>query len=280
MRLAHVSPDRSINFKLVERVCDLQRALDQALLSLQELQEQEQDWQFLEAQLAKTESFANVQQQAIAQLQLQLVHDQQQRQVLQELTLTLLMQQQVVLERLRINLQQSQAEVHAYLSRLAQLHSLAPEASQHASLLESEVFVARSLAVSLGVQLEASCQQLEALDFTIERYHSQVAAVERLSDVAEAVPELVSVLKASGKNSNHRDSPDDDQGSLVAPQAQTTDAKQTRIEALEAALAEQFQIQTRLKHRCQELGAERDRYQQQLQAMMQAHPNLHQQVLH
>jgi chromosome segregation ATPase len=54
-----------------ERIRDLEQALDQSLVSLEELRSQAVSQQFLEQQLASTEAIANVQQQAIHQLKLQ-----------------------------------------------------------------------------------------------------------------------------------------------------------------------------------------------------------------
>ncbi len=54
-----------------QRIRDLEQALDQSLVSLDELRSQVVNQQFLEQQLASTEAIANVQQQAIHQLKLQ-----------------------------------------------------------------------------------------------------------------------------------------------------------------------------------------------------------------
>lgn len=56
----------------VKRVTHLEQALDQAMTCLEELRQQLQEQEMLEAQLAVTEEFANVQQQAIVRLKYQL----------------------------------------------------------------------------------------------------------------------------------------------------------------------------------------------------------------
>jgi chromosome segregation ATPase len=57
------------------RIRALEQALDQSLGSLAELRSQSVNQQFLEQQLASTEAFANVQQQAIHQLKLQFAQE-------------------------------------------------------------------------------------------------------------------------------------------------------------------------------------------------------------
>ncbi|NJN87337.1 MAG: hypothetical protein HC881_14825 [Leptolyngbyaceae cyanobacterium SL_7_1] len=69
---------RSLNQQRVNRIYYLEQALDQALACLDELRERVQDQEVLEAQLALTEDFANVQQQAIVRLKQQL-HQQQEK---------------------------------------------------------------------------------------------------------------------------------------------------------------------------------------------------------
>ena len=59
------------------RIATLEHALDQALLVIADVREQLKEQHILEAQLAKTEEFANIQQQAIASLQAQLRDAQQ-----------------------------------------------------------------------------------------------------------------------------------------------------------------------------------------------------------
>lgn len=58
-----------------ERIRALEQALDQSLASLDDLRSQVVNQQFLEQQLASTEAFANVQQQAIHQLKLQFAQE-------------------------------------------------------------------------------------------------------------------------------------------------------------------------------------------------------------
>lgn len=67
---------RSQMQKHVDRIRNLERALDQSLILVAELREQLVDQQFLEKQLAATEEIANIQQQAITKLKQQLADQQ------------------------------------------------------------------------------------------------------------------------------------------------------------------------------------------------------------
>jgi len=62
--------------KHVDRIHDLERALDQSLILVDELRRQLVDQELLENQLAATEEIANIQQRAITQLKQQLTHHQ------------------------------------------------------------------------------------------------------------------------------------------------------------------------------------------------------------
>ncbi|HEY9660780.1 MAG TPA: hypothetical protein V6C65_20170, partial [Allocoleopsis sp.] len=63
--------------KRIARIEQLEQALDQTLAHLDELREQLKEQTFLENQLATTEEYANVQQQAIARFKLQIAEQQQ-----------------------------------------------------------------------------------------------------------------------------------------------------------------------------------------------------------
>jgi chromosome segregation ATPase len=75
---SELKQQRSLVEHQAERICQLEQALDQSQSSLKELQLQLVGQQFLENQLAATESIANIQQRAIVQLQHQLEQRQQQ----------------------------------------------------------------------------------------------------------------------------------------------------------------------------------------------------------
>lgn len=84
--------------KQLERISQLERALEQSLTYLAELRRKLKTQDLLEAQLAAVEEIANLQQQAILKLQQQLVQQQQSQMQLQQARSHQIMQQTVVLQ--------------------------------------------------------------------------------------------------------------------------------------------------------------------------------------
>lgn len=178
------------------RIHHLEKALDQALACLEELRSQVHDQQFLENQLANTEEYASVQQQAIARLKLQLAEQQaaldaqiletQQRdQAIQELLATIesmTQAQQREVERLRSRLAQDQLEVQTHRSLLGkQLHDLQAvleSRQQRVCELEGETLAARSLSSRLQSQLELAQQQIKDLSARLAQQRTQLVQLE------------------------------------------------------------------------------------------------------
>lgn len=163
------------------RVQQLEQALDQALVCLAELRLRLQEQQQLEMQLADTERYASMQQQAIGRLKLQLNEQQQmlemqqretqQRdQAIQELLITIesmtqFQQQQG--ERLRSRLVQDQQEVQSHRSRLGKqlqgLQAVLALRQQRVVELEAETLASRRLSARLQQQLETAHRQIQGL---------------------------------------------------------------------------------------------------------------------
>lgn len=279
-----MAQDGSLDFRLVQRVCALQQALDQALYSLTELRAQLQDQQWLESQLAKTEKYANVQQQAIAALKHQLHQTTgQQHQLLHLLGLHLeqwVETQQITLNRLQLQLDQGEAELQAFLNHLSYHTSYSPlqspeptppEAPTSVMLLEAELMVARSVAINLGSQLQTTRQHIHALGNLLNYHYGPITqAATRLHTLFNATTEGVGYPPALEAEAELAPAeaplalppPDEAQGLR-----QVVRAQRVRLQELETALAEQFACQTQLKQRCQALAAERDYYKRQVEAL-------------
>jgi chromosome segregation ATPase len=277
--------ETSLDFKLVQRICLLQQALDQAMDSLDDLQKRVADHQMLESQLAQTEEFSNVQQKIIVNLQQQLAaKNQWQHEVLAQLLVgvrRLINDQQLELERLRTRVQQSQTEVQDYLVRLKNNYQQLPTYHQAESNIEltTEVMVVRALTVSLSSQLQAAQQHIHQLDRTLTRHQVSFAQMQAQVKTINAMADTPSVIDdgiphpahAYGDGAPHGDSVDGVapyQGELSAaaddPVALRVivEAQSQKIAELSAELHQQFQQQTRIKYRCQELAAERDSLKQ------------------
>lgn len=262
----------SLDFKLVQRVCLLQQALDQALHSLEALRSQVQNQHWLEAQLAKTEKYANVQQQAIAYLKQQLAQvTDTQRQLLQTMLdrlETLIDSQQTALHRLQLQIQQGEAELQTYLQHLRNhcqegqnWGTIAPDAQRLD--LESEVMIARSVTVSLSGQLQTARGHIQTLGSILEHHHADLTRLTTAiqETLNELEPETASVAPSSAIAPALL-SPDDPDDAVRL--RQTIRRQQTQIQELEMVLVDQFARQTQLKQRCQSLAAERDYYKRQL----------------
>jgi DNA repair exonuclease SbcCD ATPase subunit len=176
---------RSVQSQL-SRVQQLEQALDQALACIADLRPRLQDQQRLENQLADTESYASVQQQAIVRLKLQIAEQQQaleiqrletqQRdQAIQELLSTIesmTQSQQQEGERLRSRLVQDQQQVQSHRSRLGkhlqELQAVLEARQRRVMELETEMLAAHQLSASLQQQLTAAQQQIQLLSGQFE----------------------------------------------------------------------------------------------------------------
>lgn len=136
-----------------ERICNLERALDQSLVSLEELRFQLVEQQFLENQLAATEDIANVQQRAITQLKQQIT---QQKQALEA-------QQN----------QKDQTIDHQLEAELCRAHT-APQEQQALTAMLQQALTAQPIdGVSVADQeLFAAHCKIQDLETQISRHHT------------------------------------------------------------------------------------------------------------
>jgi hypothetical protein len=194
--LAELAQAQHLAQKRLERIYQLEQALDESLASLQTLKLQVVDQQLLEAQLAATEETSNIQQQAIHQLKRQLTQQQQmvetqiqetqaREQTFQELltaTEVLTQAQQVELERLRSQIAHDWAEGQAHQVRLelqlVSLQSTLSDQQQRVADLEAQVLSARSLAASLEVQLDEAQGQIQSLSQNLADRQASLTQLE------------------------------------------------------------------------------------------------------
>ena len=274
-------PDDSLDFKLVQRVCLLQQALDQALYSLEDLKEQVQDQQWLESQLATTEKYANVQEQAIAYLKSQISHlHTTQPGLLQHMASLLddwVDHQQSTLNRLQFQIQQGEMELQSYLQHVRDYcqegQNLAIADNTQTLELEAEVMVARSMAVSLGGQLQSARYYIQTLAAMVHHHHADLAHLTgalqtTLTAIAETAPieegmdsEPAEPEVQTGLERLAAPEPEDE----VITLRHALRIQQVRIYELETALSDQFGRHAQLKQRCQTLAAERDHYKRQVE---------------
>ena len=143
MLLDELAQSRSLNRDREERIVHLEQALDQLIVSLDDMKLQIRDQQFLEEQLAATEETANIQQQAIANLKFQINGKQKSLRAHQDLVAQLEQAQQLVSEQEVTIAQLSQDLVTVR----AQMETLTGQ--------ETEQSLVKNL-------LQQTCQELEA----------------------------------------------------------------------------------------------------------------------
>lgn len=275
--------ESSLDFKLVQRVCLLQQALDQARETIEDMQEQVENHQMLQAHLSQTEEYSNVQQKIIVNLKQQLeAKDEWQAQVFEQLLVGvrgLVVDQQLELERLRSRIHQGQAEVQDYLVRLKNYYqSLAMGRATAQDLdLNSEVMIARSLTVSLSSQLQAAQQHVQHLDNTLTRHQVTLARMQAyVNGGSQNMGEPVESSSAPLALPTAAQELDDDPVALKA----IIEAQRQKIDELSSQLGQQFHQQTSLKYRCQEIAAERDGLKQRAAALSLENEALQEQIWH
>jgi len=174
---SEVSHLRTLVNRQIERICHLEQALDQSLGSLKEMRLQLINQQFLEEQLAATESIANIQQQAIVQLQSQIIRQQaeldshlthhlEQDPSLQVVLTTmecLVQTQQGELDRLRKQMVRDRGDLQAYHQQLEQ-----QLADAHAKIQRQQHHIAE-----LEAWLSANAIDAELISHPDESAHPQ-----------------------------------------------------------------------------------------------------------
>lgn len=266
----------SLDFKLVQRICLLQQALDQALDSLEEMRSQIQDQQWIETQLANTEKYANIQQRGIAQLKQNLAQftDVQNHLLgVMAYRLNALMdQQQREFGRLRMQIHQGEIEVQTYLQYLGShcnTGNISRAVSQEDYLtLKTEVMMARAMAVSLSRHLGQTHQQLGNLTSNLDNHHLNL---EHMVKAIQGMVNDLNALESEGEESsvilkNELSAEAADSGSEANILQDTLHEQAQYIQELEAMLMDQFSQQAQLRHSYQALAAQRDHYKHQLQA--------------
>ncbi len=281
------------------RIQHLEQALDQAMVCLEDLRSQIQNQQFLEMQLANTEDYASVQQQAIVRLKQQLseqqqaldaqiLETQQRDQAIQELLITIEQMTQAQhreVERLRSRLVQDQQEVATHRSKLGKhlhdLQSALESRQQRVSELEAESLNARTLSARLQSQLELAQQQIKELSTRLSHHRSHLEQLEtqlEQSQAGEAIPSGPSDTRSSDTRPSDTRSSDTRSDRMVAF-ALPRWKKAPSVDELEQRLAQQLAQQARWQHQQHELEADRDRLHQRVQSLEYHVTEMQEQIL-
>lgn len=243
--------NKSLDFKLVQRICLLQKALDQAMASVSALQDKVSAYDLLESQLVQTEEYANVQEKIISNLQQKLAQAARWRsEVLQPMVghlADLVDDQQLELEHVRLRIQQGQQDVQAYLKQLTTDKEgwLALEVTAG-----SEVGAVQALAVQLSSELQAAQWHIQQIDQVLS--HQQVGCVRVQAQVGRGPEPLEDGASTTTATPN------------TAMLQAVVHVQQQRIQQLQAELGQQRQCCAQLHRRCQDLAAEQDHSRQEM----------------
>lgn len=161
----------------INRIRDLEQALDQSLASLDELRSQIVDQHFLERQLASTEEFANVQQQAIQQLKLQFAQQKAELETKIQQAQQREREYQSLLDAAEAIAQAQQLEL-ARLKR--QLGSDRPEldlnpVDSQLHVLQADIELRRQQLQDLESQKQAAQSRIAELEVQVETLENQIA---------------------------------------------------------------------------------------------------------
>jgi chromosome segregation ATPase len=291
--LEELAQAQALDQEKVSRIFHLEQALDQALAYLEELRLTLQDQAILEGQLAATEDYASVQQQAIARLKLQMgeqqqaleaqiLETQQRDQAIQELLTTIeamTQAQQQEVERLRLRMSQDQQEAQNHRNRMGKqvqdLQTALESRHQRVSELEAEMLASRTATASLQGQLEASQQQIRELSASLRQYRSSLAQLEAQIEQTHVVLEE---RHTRGAHLRRTQTVTAEQSSAIALQKDLTKA-QRQVEALEEQLAQQSIQHTRLQQSHQELESDRQIWQTREASLEQQIAEMQEQIL-
>ena len=258
----------------IERIQDLELALDQSIDNLNELRLQIVNQQFLEEHLASTEEIANVQQQAINQLKRQFaekqaafeqqIHQAQEReqdyQKLLEAAELFAQSQHAELQRLRaqVTLDRPNAPDQTRLtSQIDELQVAMQTQQQQVLELESQELTARSLSANLELQLQEAQKQIRRLYRELNDRHT---AINELEARLEGDFSDQSLSSAALSHSDAQDSPQ-------------------KVEELESQLVKQMATQALLQQACQELELDREQNQTRIAELERQAAEMQEQIL-
>ncbi|MDX2231080.1 MAG: hypothetical protein NW220_15690 [Leptolyngbyaceae cyanobacterium bins.349] len=265
---------RSLVQKQVDRIHNLEQALDQSLTSLEELRVQLVDQQFLENQLAATEEIANIQQCAITQLKQQLSQQQQALAAQQAQT-----QEQATSFQNLLDVMEGLAE--GQQTRLAQLklriHNDPSDRDSNSSPLASQSSVGLTpFAISPDKESQQTTAATEQITELKRQLRDRQRVIEQLeTELARAHEELqdqqalITTLQPTAPSAPPRDTSLD----------QELFAAHCKIQDLETQISKQITTQAILQHTCEELEQARDRYQTRATELESQFADMQEQIL-
>lgn len=232
------------------RIQQLERALDQCQIYINELKGQLIDQAFLEAQLAATEEFSHIQKQAIMTLKGQQPEPLNQAELdeLRQETLALTAQLETVvgqsehqtseIESLQDQLRQERVALQTVQAEADRL-STQRQLSQDAVVQETQQrIIAQTTADRLRTSLRERETTIQSLETQLKQAHTTVAEQQ----------EIIGALKTTSQRDSHKNQAIQDLSSTLLK-------AQTKIAELEAKLSSAGIVQAQFQHSAQEYEA-------------------------
>jgi chromosome segregation ATPase len=290
--LSELTRLRSQDRERTARIHHLEKALDQALSCMDELRLQMQDQGLLETQLAATEKFASVQQQAIARLKARLKQQQQtiDAQLAEAYERDRLYQEKLAAAEARFQEQQEELDrLRIQLSSLTQAngrdgrngHRESADATrQRMQELEESADYAQELSYRLQGQLEAAQQQVQHFAVALSAAENRIAEMESTLAQSQAAQgaSLESGLRSALPSSAIRTRPAARRTNAIATLGQDLARAQIKADELEIELGRQMRLQTMWLQNNRELEAECDRYRARIADLEAQNSDLQEQI--
>lgn len=277
-----------------ERILQLEQALEQCQLYIDELKAQLIDQNFLEEILAQTEEAAHVQQQAINCLKQQIA-----RQEGLEAQVAELNQEKAKLEtavftaeasaaadklelvQLQTKLRQSEESHRAaqtsFEQRMSDMQIRISQKERDIKALHTQLSQAEELSLKRTDQLatlKSRGQQLESDLREQRQFLSETEShLQRTKEIVVAQQELIFTLQQAGNA-------DGSKNKVLQNMSKTLLQSQNKIEALEATLANQRLAHAKLQHHSQELEDESGKYQKRISQLERQVAEMQEQILH
>ena len=259
-----------------KRIQLLEQALEQCQLYIDELKSKLMDQAFLEEQLATTEEFSHIQQQAVITLQDQLTNREQIQQELENLRqakidlTNRLADKDTSLrfqEAERSKLQDQFAEERTALERLqdqAERLSLQIQSSQKTAVHETQQrIIAQTTAERLRTQLRECEADIQTLEVQLQQARESHTTQQ----------DIIASLQNSGKSDSHKNQ-------AIQSLSSSLLKSQNKIADLETQLSNQSIVQAQFQHSTQEFAEQAQSFQKRSEELEQQVAEMQEQILH
>lgn len=292
--LEELAQTRALECQHIRRICQLEKALDQALIYLDELKVKVRNHDDLVSQLSITEDFAYVQHHAIARLKLQISEQKQmlmaqdrETQEYDDTVQRVLRQSEQLAEYQKVELEHLKARLvrdqmgekqrqHRLEKQVEMLQTSLTTHQEQMRKLEADALAARTLTASLEVQLAASQQQVRDLSTRLAEAQTHTMALSEQVKEAQALNAENTALQDKVQRSqgviaeqNHKIATLERDVALAEANAAQLDAERLRY----------LKDQARWQQRCQELDAECDRHRSRTVQLEQQAADMQEDIL-